>query len=126
MPRDPDQICIDRAAELLAPELQALGVNNLGQSQVKAIVTWSVLGWLSGRPAEWSRDRAIAHMGEPDAYNCGWAEAILPNLAQTDFDFKTPLFNWSKADITKFLATAHEMIEEQKVATLETQREIPF
>jgi hypothetical protein len=123
--KDPDQRCIVAAGRAITPELQALGAM-VGEKQAQTIATFAVLGWLSQRPVEWSRDRSIAHMGEPDAYTVGFAETILPILADGDFPFDKPIINWSKEEMAKFLAQAFELIEEQRASTLETEGHIPY
>lgn len=115
---DPDAICMDVAGEAIRPELAALGAR-VGKSQSRNIARAAVLAWLTRRPVEWSKDRSIAHTGTPDAYNVGFAETILPQLADGDFPFEKPVGQWSKADITAFLATAAELMEEQRAHTLE-------
>ena len=121
---DPDQVCITRAAAI-APELMSLGVQP-SKTKTRAIATAAVLGWLQKRPPAWSRDRLVAHTGTPDAYTIGFAETILPALASGEHPFDKPVTEWSKEQMSLFLAEAFELIEEQRVATLERDETIPF
>ena len=122
---DPDQVCITSAAAAIAPELMSLGVQP-SKTKTRAIATAAVLGWLQKRPPAWSRDRLVAHTGTPDAYTIGFAETILPALASGEHPFDKPVTEWSKEQMSLFLAEAFELIEEQRVATLERDETIPF
>lgn len=122
---DPDQACITSAAAAIAPELMSLGVQP-SKTQTRSIATAAVLGWLQKRPPAWSRDRLVAHTGTPDAYTIGFAETILPALASGEHPFDKPVNEWSKEQMALFLAEAFELIEEQRVATLERDETIPF
>lgn len=120
---DPDQICLDHAAEALRPELTALGVK-AGRAQAKKLARVAIWTWCVKRPVEWSKGRSISYPDEPDATNIGWAETILPLLAETQgVPFKKPIHDWSKDEMALFLATAYELMHEQQVATLERDME---
>ncbi len=121
--KDPDQICLDHAAEALRPELNALGVK-AGKAQATNLARVAIWTWCVKRPVEWSRERTISFPGEPDATNIGWAEKILPLLAETQgVPFKKPIHDWTKDEMALFIATAFELISEQRVATLERDME---
>lgn len=123
---DPDQVCIESAAEAIKPILKSLGVQQTSKTQVRSVATAAVLGWLQKRPPAWSRDRLVSHTGTPDAYTVGFAMTILPALAGGIHPFEKPLGDWSKLEMAEFLATAFELIEDQRVSTLEREDQIPF
>ncbi|MEO1324176.1 MAG: hypothetical protein AAFV59_14335 [Pseudomonadota bacterium] len=125
MAQDPDLICIAHAGEAIRPNLKSLGLAAT-KTQAERIARDAVHGWLKKRPPEWSRDRSIAHTGSPDLYNVGFAETILPVLAGGNHPFEKPVTEWSKDEMSLFLATAFELIEDQRVATLERDVKIPF
>lgn len=123
--KDPDMICIESAAEAITPVLKSLGLQ-ASKTQKQNVATAAVLGWLQKRPPAWSRDRLVAHTGTPDAYTIGFAETILPALASGEHPFEKPVNEWSKAQMALFLAEAFELIEDQRVATLERDNSIPL
>lgn len=123
--RDPDQVCIDHAGEAIKPILKSLGVQPT-KTRVSSIASTAVLAWLTKRPPEWSRDRLVAHTGTPDAYTMGYAETILPALASGDHPFSKPVDDWTKNEMVMFLATAFELMEDQRICTLERDTTIPI
>lgn len=117
---DPDDVSLERAARLVGQELHGLGVKSLTPSQVKTITRCAVYGWIMHRAKEWSSQRGISGVGSPDAYTVGFAETVLPLLAEAtnDLPLKAPIFEWSKQDMAKFCAHAFQLIEEQRAQTL--------
>lgn len=116
---DPDQLCIESAADAVAPVLKSLGAK-VSKAQRQELVRASVYGWLKSRPPAWSTDRLVDHMGSPNAYTLGFAQTILPALASGGHHpFEKPVTDWNKDEMALFLAEAFELMEEQRARTLE-------
>lgn len=122
---DRDMVALDKASDALGPELKSLGAS-ASKVQAQAVAKTAIFSWLSNRVVEWSKDRAVSGFGSPDAYTVGFAMAILPVLGGGEFPFEKPIGDWGKLEMAEFLATAFELMESQRVATLERDDLMPF
>lgn len=122
---DPDNLAMGKAREAIKPKLKSLGLQAT-KTQLEQIASTAVLSWLTNRAWEWSRDRSIAGVGEPDAYTRGFAHAILPIISDADFDWDKSLNDWSAEDVARFLALGSDLIDDQRATTMEAPVDLPM
>lgn len=122
---DPDLLALESATDAIQAELTALGIPTMPKSQRRKIASAAVRSWCINRCVEWSNGRQVTLTGEsPDAYTIGFAQAILPALGDAQFPWDQAIGDWSKDQISLFLATAFELMEEQRATTLERPTDI--
>jgi hypothetical protein len=116
--KDPDQLALERARADVGALLEEWG-HQTTRTQCEHIVRTAIFAWLRYRFAEWSRNRAIASIGKPDAYVLGAAEAVLPLIGSLSLPWEKPVGEWAKDDVLILLAIGFEAITEQQARTLE-------
>lgn len=121
---DPDMAAMSKAGEAIKPVLKSLGVQPT-KIQTSSIASTAVISWLTNRAHEWSKDRSIAGVGSPDAYTVGFALAILPKIADANFDFDKPLKDWSRDEMSRLLALGSDLIDDQRATAMEAPIDLP-
>lgn len=115
---DPDGRALERARDQVGALLEEFGIKTT-RTQRQQVAETAVFNWLRFRFHEWSTDRSIAGIGDPDAYTMGCAEAVLPIVAERPLPWNRPVGEWAKDDIVMLLSVAFEAMREQQARTLE-------
>ena len=116
--KDPDHLALERARDEVGTLLSEWGLQST-RTQCEQIVRTAVFNWLRYRFVEWSRKRAVASIGKPDAYAIGAAEVILPLIGSLSLPWEKPIGDWDKEDVLILLAVGVEAITEQQVRTMD-------
>jgi hypothetical protein len=118
---DPDVRALDSARDRLAETLTSFGVSGsaLTPAQHLVIARATIMEWTQRRAENWSSDRSIAGIGEPDTYTVGFATAVLSQIASEDLPWDKPVAEWSRQEMAHLLAVGFEAIEEQRTRVFE-------
>jgi len=87
------------------------------------VVTAVIFGWIKARAEQATAEGLDVEQAirlttlDPNPWDVGAISAILPQLADTaDLDWSKPLAEWSREDMSSFLATAHALIRKAVIA----------
>jgi len=117
---DPDDRATADAAAVLK-KLLSEDKHTMTANRARWIAFNVINEWVQKRTHHWAVRRGIAQFGTPDAMTVGFAEASLTQIADkaSGLPFDQPIGKWSKNDVARLFAIAHEAIEATRIQTLE-------
>ena len=118
------RVAIEQARAVVAgdavPALTPIG--RLSDTEWGWIVAAVLFGWIDVRARQAVSngigiDKSIRDTGlQPDPWDIGAIEAILPELAKPDIDWSRPLAEFSREEIIEFLGDAYNLIGKATLA----------
>jgi len=121
---DPDDRATADAAAVLK-KLLSEDKHLITANRARYVAFCTINEWIQKRTSHWAMRRGKAKFGAPDAMTVGFAEASLSQIADkaSDLPFDKPIGKWSKNDVARLFAIAHEAIEATRIHTLEDPTE---
>jgi hypothetical protein len=92
-------------------------VGSLSEFDWGWIISAGLFGWIACKAEQATHEGTGAEItirsirGDPDAWEAGSVQAILPALSEVEVDWSKPLGEWPREAIVKFAWAAHKLVD---------------